>query len=196
MDKRKGEAPLVCSFGPIAAPGARVLVLGTAPSIASLAKQQYYGHPQNAFWLIMGRLFGAGRELAYAQRKRVLRSKGVAVWDVFRECYRPGSLDSSIEVESESPNDLASFLIGHPAIRVIFFNGSKAETAFRRHALPAVSQLDRKLRYVRLPSTSPAHAGRSFAEKLAAWRAVARAAAKSIRPLDDKAGQSRPTKAK
>ena len=132
MAKRDRKAPLVCSFGPIAAADARVLVLGTAPSIASLAKQQYYGHPQNAFWSIMGRLFGAGRELAYEERKRLLCARGVAVWDVFGECYRAGSLDSAIEVESETANDLAGFLEKHVSIGTVFFNGQKAETAFRR----------------------------------------------------------------
>jgi hypoxanthine-DNA glycosylase len=175
LSRRKEIAPLVCSFPPIAAAGARVLILGTAPSIASLAKQQYYGHPQNAFWPIMGRLFGAKRELPYDERRRILTSRGVAVWDVFRECYREGSLDTSIHVESESPNDIADFLRGQPQIHSIFFNGSKAETAFRRHALPQVVELGREFCYTRLPSTSPAHAGRTFAQKLAAWRAVSRA---------------------
>jgi TDG/mug DNA glycosylase family protein len=178
MAERDGKAPLVCSFGPIAAANARVLVLGTAPSIASLAKQQYYGHPQNAFWPIMGRLFGAGRELEYEERKKVLCAKGVAVWDVLGECYRMGSLDSAIEVESESPNEIAAFLEEHVSIGTIFFNGQKAETAFRRHAKRAVDEFSRRFRYVRLPSTSPAHAGRTFDEKLAAWQAVARAAKK------------------
>lgn len=178
MAKRRGKAPLVCSFGPIAAAGARVLVLGTAPSIASLAKQQYYGHAQNAFWPIMGRLFGAGRELPYDERKAVLCAKRVAVWDVYHECYRKGSLDTAIEVESESPNDLVKFLRTHPDVGVIFFNGQKAETAFRRHSLVAVAGMGREIRYVRLPSTSPAHAGRTFEQKLAAWREVKREAGK------------------
>jgi hypoxanthine-DNA glycosylase len=175
MAKRDIKSALVCSFLPIAAPDARVLVLGTVPSIASLAKQQYYGHPQNAFWPIIGRLFGAGRDLPYEDRKQVLRELGVAVWDVLRECHREGSLDSSIRVESESPNDFVTFLRAHAGIRTIFFNGQKAETAFRRHALTQVAELVRDFQYVRLPSTSPAHAGRTFAQKLAAWRAVARA---------------------
>jgi double-stranded uracil-DNA glycosylase len=173
--KRKTKRPLICSFAPIAAADARVLVLGTMPSIASLAKQQYYGHPQNAFWPIMGRLFGAGPDLPYEERKRVLTGMAVAVWDVLRECYREGSLDTAIEVESESPNEFVSFLRTHPAIHSIFFNGHKAETAFRRHVLPSVARLDRQFKYARLPSTSPAHAGRNFAEKLKAWRAVQRA---------------------
>jgi len=175
MSHRSSNAPLVCSFPPIAAPAARVLILGTAPSIASLAKQQYYGHPQNAFWPIMGRLFGAERELPYDERRRIIASHGVAVWDVFRECCRQGSLDTSIRLESELPNDIAGFLRDQPRVHAIFFNGGKAETAFRRHALPQVAQLQRVFCYVRLPSTSPAHAGRTFAQKLAAWRAVTRA---------------------
>lgn len=165
----------MCSFPPIAAADARVLVLGTAPSIASLAKQQYYGHPQNAFWPIMGRLLGAGRDLPYDERKRVLTEKGVAVWDVLRECYREGSLDTAIEVESESPNEFVAFFRTHRKVRSIFFNGHKAESAFRRHVLPSLAKLDREFEYARLPSTSPAHAGRDFEQKLAAWRAVSRA---------------------
>jgi hypoxanthine-DNA glycosylase len=172
------KSPLVCSFGPIAAADARVLVLGTVPSIASLAKQQYYGHPQNAFWPIMGRLFGAHRDLPYDERKRVLQAQRLAVWDVFRECIRQGSLDASIEIESEQPNDFLPFLEEHAQIHTIFFNGQKAETAFRRHVAPKLDELDREFRFIRLPSTSPAHAGRNFTQKLAAWRAVARAVRK------------------
>ncbi len=175
MAKRGTKSAFVCGFPPIAARDARVLVLGTMPSVASLAQRQYYGHPQNAFWPIMGRLFGAGRDLPYDQRRRILRERGLAVWDVLRECSREGSLDAAILVESESANDLAAFLRRHPRIHTVFFNGHKAETAFRRRALPHVLELGRQIRYARLPSTSPAHAGRTFDQKLAAWRAVARA---------------------
>jgi hypoxanthine-DNA glycosylase len=126
----------------------------------------------------MGKLFGADRELPYEERKQALYAKGVAVWDVLRECYREGSLDSDIEVESEEPNDFVTFLESHPEIHSIFFNGQKSETAFRRHALKQVESLGREFQYALLPSTSPAHAGRNFAEKLAAWRVVARAAKK------------------
>jgi hypoxanthine-DNA glycosylase len=175
MAKSSQQRSLLCGFPPIAAVNARVLILGSMPSVASLAKQQYYGHPQNAFWPIMGRLFGAGPELPYDERKRILCENHVAVWDVLRECHREGSLDTAIRVETESPNDFASFLADHPLIETIFFNGGKAETAFRRHALAQVVESGRDLKFIRLPSTSPAHAGRSFAQKLAAWRAVARA---------------------
>ena len=73
------------------------------------------------------------------------------------------------------PNDFEAFFRDHSRIDAIFFNGSKAESAFRRHILPLPEQLQSRFRFARLPSTSPAHAGRSFAQKLAAWRAVTRA---------------------
>jgi double-stranded uracil-DNA glycosylase len=163
---------LATSFLPIASPDARVLVLGSMPSIASLAKREYYGHPRNAFWAIMGRLFGASPELPYRQRQQILRARQIAVWDVLRECYREGSLDTSIDTASEVPNDFAAFFGRHPHLGTVFFNGLKAETAYRRHVLPLAEEGGRQFRYVRLPSTSPAHAGRSFDEKLAAWSEI------------------------
>jgi hypoxanthine-DNA glycosylase len=161
---------LVRGFPPIAAADARVLVLGSMPSVASLAKGQYYGHPRNAFWPIMGRMFGAGPELPYEERQRILCAEGVAVWDVLRECCREGSLDTAIRGDTEAANDFASFFRTHRHVRAIFFNGGKSEAAFRRHVLSSIAELGRAFRYVRLPSTSPAHAGRSFEEKLVAWR--------------------------
>jgi double-stranded uracil-DNA glycosylase len=175
VKRYSGQQPLLCGFPPITALDARVLVLGSMPSIASLAMQQYYAHRQNAFWPIMGRLFGAGPELAYEERKRILCDRGVAVWDVLRECHREGSLDTAIRAESEMPNDFVTFLRQHPGIRSIFFNGKKAEKSFHRHALAQIAELARGFQYVRLPSTSPAHAGQSFTQKLAAWSALASA---------------------
>jgi hypoxanthine-DNA glycosylase len=176
MAKPRTKTALLTGFPPIAAADARVLVLGSMPSEASLAKQQYYGHPQNAFWPIMGQLFGAGPELPYAERKAVLVACRVAVWDVLQSCRRAGSLDAAIHRSSEIANDFVAFFREHRQIGIIFFNGQKAETAFRRHVLAQLASLKREFRYTRLPSTSPAHAGRSFEEKLAAWQEVRQAA--------------------
>lgn len=173
MNRRHRDA-LVCSFPPIVGTAARVLILGSVPSVTSLARQQYYGHAKNAFWPIMGRLFGAGPDVPYDERKRILTARGVAVWDVLRQCYREGSLDADIRVESESPNDFVSFLTRHRRIHTIFFNGRRSEVMFGRHVRPTLVETNRPFRYILLPSTSPAHAARGFDEKLAAWQAVVR----------------------
>jgi double-stranded uracil-DNA glycosylase len=113
--------------------------------------------------------------LPYDERRRIVSARGMAVWDVLAECRRKGSLDSAIEAASERVNDFAQFFRAHRSVEVVFFNGHKAEAAFRRHVLAAIGERGRELRFVRLPSTSPAHAGRTFGEKLSQWRAVVRA---------------------
>jgi hypoxanthine-DNA glycosylase len=160
-------------FPPIASPDARVLILGSMPGRASLAAGQYYAHPRNAFWPIMGRLLDFDASRDYPARVNALKVAGIAVWDVLDSCHRPGSLDSAIADDSLVANDLAGFLTAHPAIHHVFFNGAKAESCFRRNVKFAAPE--RQIGFSRLPSTSPAHAGLPFARKLEAWRAVTRA---------------------
>ena len=157
-------------FAPIAGPDARVLLLGSMPSQASLAAGQYYGHPRNAFWWIMGRLFGAGPDLPYPERCSILTDHGLAVWDSLRSCSRPGSLDSAIVRTSEVANDFRGFFSAHPGIERIGFNGRKAEQAFLRHSRGDLSALAESPELVLLPSTSPAMAGMSREQKLGRWR--------------------------
>lgn len=161
---------LLRGFPPVVAAGAHTLVLGSMPGAASLAAGEYYAHPRNAFWRIMGDLLGAAPELPYAQRLQRLGAAGLALWDVIGVCARPGSLDADIDAASVEVNDFAGFFAAQPAIRRVFFNGAAAETAFRRRVLPGLA--GRPLLLCRLPSTSPAHAARGYAEKLAAWSAI------------------------
>jgi double-stranded uracil-DNA glycosylase len=158
------------SFAPIADRRARVLILGSMPSEKSLAQNQYYAHERNAFWPIVGRLFDFDPASSYKARIRVLRARRIAVWDVLHSCVREGSLDTMIE--EEVANDFTAFFRAHPAIAHVFFNGSKAQSSFRRHV---GAQIGRTLRFTRLPSTSPAHAALSMARKLSAWRAILKA---------------------
>ena len=166
----------IVGFAPIIGVTPRVLILGSMPSVASLEKHQYYGKPQNAFWRIMGELFGAGPDLDYEQRTALLAEKGVAVWDVLASCERAGSLDSAIVMRTAETNDFATLLYEQPEIAHVFFNGKKAEEIFRKHALASVADVRPDLNYTALPSTSPAMASLNLAEKLDRWKVVARVA--------------------
>ncbi len=150
---------------------ARVLVLGSMPGRASLAAVQYYAHPRNAFWPIMAEVCGFPADLPYRARLAALRRRGVALWDVLASCVRPGSLDGDIAPDSAAPNDFATFFGRHRRIRAVLCNGGKAHELFERRVLPELAQPFARLPVHRLPSTSPANAGRSFADKLASWRA-------------------------
>ena len=160
----------VTSFPPIARHNAALLILGSMPGRQSLEQGQYYAHPQNVFWPIMGQLFGAGTDRSYSERKRILRENRVAVWDVLRECYRPGSMDAAIRADSEVANDFPALFARCRQLRAVMFNGQKAELSFRRHVLPSIPESAGAIATVTLPSTSPAHASLSWEEKLARWR--------------------------
>ena len=161
---------LIHSFPPVADASAHILILGSMPGEESLRAGQYYAHPRNAFWKLMGELFDASAELPYARRTLQLKKSGVALWDVLASCLRKGSLDSAIAADSITANDFQAFFARHRKITRVFFNGSKAEHSFRKHVLPTLSA--QPLQFIRLPSTSPAHATLSYAQKRTAWRAL------------------------
>lgn len=156
-------------FPPISAPDATVLILGSMPGLASLRAQQYYAHPRNAFWSLIGSLLGMAPDLPYAERTARLIRARIALWDVLQSCHRAGSLDADIAADTATPNDFARFFRTHRHITHIFFNGATAERYFIRR-IPTTLYEQRTL--VRLPSTSPAHASRTLTEKRAAWRAI------------------------
>jgi double-stranded uracil-DNA glycosylase len=161
----------VHSFSPIESATSRILILGTMPGKVSLEKQQYYAHPRNLFWKMVGGVLGFDPLASYEARVAALVRSDVALWDVLRACTRETSLDSDIDNETLVPNDFASFLAVHQRVRTIFFNGTKAESLFRRHvvgSLPASPGV----RLVRLPSTSPANGGIPMSEKVRAWGGI------------------------
>jgi TDG/mug DNA glycosylase family protein len=161
----------VQSFPPIESSSARLLILGTMPGIASLRAGQYYAHPQNAFWRIAGTIMGFDPASPYEVRVALMRTAGIAIWDVLKSCTRRTSLDSDIVHATAVPNDLPAFLSEHPGIRRICFNGAKAEGLYARHVVPRLA-VGPEVHYLRLPSTSPANASVPWAQKLQAWQAA------------------------
>jgi hypoxanthine-DNA glycosylase len=157
---------MLTGLPPIIGGSPSVLILGNMPSVLSLAGQQYYGNPRNAFWRITGELFGFAADLPYNERCAALVGAGVAVWDVLASCRRVGSLDSAVERDSMAANDFASFFEAWPSIEWVFFNGAAAEANYRR-----LVSVCARVTYQRLPSTSPAHT-MAFAAKLDAWREI------------------------
>lgn len=162
----------IYSFSAICKKDARVLILGSMPGEESLRKNQYYAHPRNSFWFIVGNLFGFDPALDYKKRAGLLTGNGIALWDVLQACDRKGSLDSAIEGSSVVANNFADFYTGHPAVESIFFNGARAEQEYMKHVYPRIADSFSNLQYKRLPSTSPAHAAMSRADKLLYWQAV------------------------
>ncbi len=160
--------PLLLCFEPIADSNAEILILGSMPGQESLAASQYYANRRNAFWKIMAQLLGFDPDAAYEDRLHELKTARIALWDVLQSCTRVGSLDAKIDSGSITVNDFQSFFRTHDKIRAVFFNGAKAESAYRQHVLPTVSTA--AVSYMRLPSTSPAHASLSYEQKLHVWR--------------------------
>ena len=159
---------LSAGFPPIARSDARILILGSLPGERSIREQQYYAHPQNAFWRIMREIFGIDGD--YAERCRQLKDCGIAVWDVLHSSIRPGSMDADIRLDSAQPNDFESFLDTQPGVELIACNGRKAEQLFARFVTK--QGVAGEIRCIGLPSTSPAYASMPFSGKLAAWRAA------------------------
>ena len=148
------------SFPYSADENARVLILGSMPGEESLRRQEYYAFKHNAFWRIMGEIFDFSTELPYPDRLAALRAHGVALWDVLAACERPGSLDS--DIRAALPNDIPGLVKKLPKLERILCNGGAARSYLRRF----FPELDAR----QLPSTSPAAARFTYAEKLAAWR--------------------------
>ena len=160
----KAAAGRLQGLPPIAHRSARLLVLGSFPGAASLAARQYYGHPRNHFWPILSALWDIDLvALGYPSRVAALERRGLALWDVYANCRREGSLDTAIA--DAEPNDLAALAARLPALCAIAHNGGESARAMRHTRALGLPVL-------RLPSTSPANASWSFERKLAAWRGL------------------------
>ena len=165
MDHSRGLPPVVGD-------DARVLILGSLPSVRSIELQQYYAFHTNAFWKIMGQLFGAKQDLPYETRVDQMRQQGIALWDTLASAVREGSLDARIDPSTAKANDIHAFLKAHSGIRLIAFNGQTSQKYFDRFVVRdsdvALPQLD----YLLMPSTSAANRSMTDRQKLDRWSAI------------------------
>ena len=151
------------AFAPLVDERTRVLVLGSLPGDASLNAAQYYAHPQNGFWRLIS--LAIGRDLhamAYSDRVEALMAAGVGLWDVIASAQRAGSLDAAIR--SPEAADLRGLIAGLPNLKAVAFNGATAARGGRKILARAEG-----LTLIDLPSSSPAHASRTLAEKAERW---------------------------
>ncbi|MGZ9100899.1 MAG: DNA-deoxyinosine glycosylase [Brevundimonas sp.] len=150
------------AFDPVVDARTRLLILGSLPGDASLKAGQYYGHPQNGFWRLVGGVIGVDlAALPYAERLAALKAAGVGLWDVIASADRPGSLDAAIR--NAEAADLNRLIASLPALRAVAFNGATAARIGRR-SLTAPDRIE----LIDLPSSSPAHT-RPLTEKAEAW---------------------------
>jgi len=152
-------------FPPLLGECPKVLILGTLPSVKSLEEQQYYGHPQNAFWWLMSKICSFEYGFSYSERVSHLLANNIAVWDVIQSCHRPGSLDSKIDQSTLVPNDFFKLLGEQSTIRAIVFNGQSACKLFNKFVDVGRWKGD----LIVLPSTSPANARMRRETKLEKW---------------------------
>ena len=158
-------------FDPVVDARTRLLILGSLPGENSLAHSQYYAHPQNKFWMLLGEVLGTDLpRLPYEARLASVLAHGVGLWDVVAQAHRSGSLDSNIR--NRDDNDLPGLLARFPAIRAIAFNGGTAAKV----GIKVLGEQAPRYRIVELPSSSPAYT-KPYAEKLAQWRVLRQALA-------------------
>lgn len=152
------------TFGPVWAADSKILILGSFPSVKSREANFYYGHPQNRFWRVMARVLDCTVPESVEEKREMLLSHGMALWDVLEECDIAGSSDSSIR--NAVPVDIMAVLRAAD-IREIYCNGTTAYSLFTRYLSPVCGR-----EAVKLPSTSPANAAWSFDRLCGAWEII------------------------
>lgn len=154
---------MLTSFPPILPERPQILILGSMPGKESLRKQQYYAHKQNQFWRMLYRILEIDFIEEYEEKKKCLLDNQIALWDVLKHCERETSLDS--DIKDEIPNNIAELIEEHTTLQAVCFNGQKSLQVFKRFI-----GFKHSVEYLTLPSTSPAHASKSFEEKFDIWK--------------------------
>lgn len=161
MEEYKEQAH---EFEPVYDKECEILILGTFPSVKSRENKFYYGHPQNRFWKVMAILTESPVPITIEEKKQLLLSNKIAIWDVIAQCDITGSSDSSIR--NVVPADIEK-LLSESNIRKIYANGGTAKKLYDKYVFPKV-----KREIIGLPSTSPANAGYSLERLIEVWREI------------------------
>jgi len=156
------------SFKPAINNDSTILILGSMPGVKSLEEQQYYAHPQNRFWKLMGMFCNTPtlQEMYYQDKLKILLKNRFALWDVIASCRREGSLDT--DIKNEIPNKILELLIQYPNIKGIILNGNKAYSSFKKQ----FPQLLKQYKCYKLPSTSPANARYKLENLYEEWKSA------------------------
>ncbi len=153
------------SFKPSIDNNSKILILGSMPGVKSLDEQQYYAHPQNRFWKVMGHICKNQNllNLKYNEKLTILLANKIALWDTIKSCKRDGSLDSNIL--NVIPNDIRKLLKKYPNVKTICLNGGKSFSTFKKYFPDLLETYDCH----KMPSTSPANARFSLDKLFEEW---------------------------
>ena len=156
------------SFKPSINNNSKILILGSMPGVKSLEEQQYYAHPQNRFWKVMGTICNEPKlhELNYDLKLTTLLNKNIALWDTIKSCKRDGSLDS--DIQNETPNDIKKLLKKYPNIKTICLNENKSYSTFKKY----FPDLLDKYNCHKMPSYSPANAKYNLNKLIEEWKVI------------------------
>ena len=151
-------------FPPLFDKNSKILILGSFPSVKSREQMFFYGHPQNRFWKVVASVFGCDEPQTIEEKRELLLSHGIALWDVIASCEIVGSADSSIK--NVTPNDL-SVILENADIKRIFVNGKTAEKYYNKYTREKIGR-----EATVLPSTSPANAAWTLEKLVGAWQII------------------------
>lgn len=158
------ELRLLHTIPPVFNRNSKILILGSFPSVKSREAEFFYGHKQNRFWKVLANLLNESVPENAEEKKQLLLTNGIALWDVIKSCTITGSSDSSIK--NVVPNDIEPIL-QTANISQIFTNGSTADRLYKKHIYPFT-----QIEAIKLPSTSPANAAFTLDKLLREWNVI------------------------
>lgn len=155
---------IIHPFPPLYDENSKILILGSFPSVKSREAMFFYGHPQNRFWRVIAALYGEETPRNIDEKKRLILSHNLALWDSIQSCTITGSSDSS--VKDVVPNDL-SLITGNSRVDRVFCNGALSHKMYMKFIFPLTN-----IKAVKLPSTSPANAAYSLDRLIEEWKVI------------------------